>query len=184
MNNKNQNINTNQDPKKEQGNNSLLQKSIASVVVTIIVVCILNSLPFSSWNKPREESVAIKTNSTKKSTSTPESTPTIDPSIPLGISEMGVKRNRDGTWYFDGYFEKVSSTKYSSDLTVYIRAVNGKKFSTSVNIQRYAYINPYDGTRHIILPDLLDGNRTITQILFRFTFNPNGHLMNIEQVMQ
>ncbi len=169
--------------KKENFNRILVISTSALFIILGGLFMINYNIQNTAYNKLISEQASVNKKSTKTATQTTKSPkertePTPDPEIPLSINGLDPQKNSDGTYSFDGYM-----TKASSYGTIYIRTLNGKTFSSGSGLLMNAtYTDPDDFTLHMAFTELYYGNYKATQILYRFTFDSDGNMIDVQQI--
>ena len=97
------------------------------------------------------------------------------------MRNLDPKKNNDGTYSFRGSFTSYDIAKYCTTPTLYITAVNGRKFSTGdTSLYYQTYINN-SGEFSVVLSDIVDAPAQIRGIIFEFVYDSNGNFVTLRR---
>ena len=98
------------------------------------------------------------------------------------MNAMEPHKDEDGNYYFDGYIVRGSLSEYDSGMTVTIKGKNGRELSSGdQSISKHSF-NSVNGCSYNIGESLLNNDYRVTEVLFRFIYNSDGDLVEMQQL--
>ena len=98
------------------------------------------------------------------------------------MNAMEPHKDGEGNYYFDGYIVRGSLSKYGSGMTVTIKGKNGRELSSGdQSISKHSF-NSVNGCSYNIGQCLLNNDYRVTEVLFRFIYNSDGDLVEMQQL--
>lgn len=151
-----------------------MKKMITLALATIMAVMLTSCAEDDSYQDYSEATSESQEISKEESVSEPEDTPVF-------LQGLGTVKNQNGTFSFCGCVTAYQTSPYGG-FTIYITALNGHEFSTGAH---EAFMRQYignNGELSVMIDDIVNLPNNIKGILFEFTFDTDGNIVNIVRV--